>query len=186
MRVNRNLVISLLTLGLLGLVGAEPATAPTTGPSESGIAHTPPAALAALKPLIGRWHINANWSDGSPLDARSEVEWTLDHRFIHEKTFVKLPDGGEYQRYETMYGANANGGIVVTSFVYDGQNRTVTMKMEGGALVGSWDSKEGDATAHIEQRVEFIDNDTMHWQVWLGKGDSKQQIMDGNWKRVVG
>src|SRR4051794_29993214 len=82
---------------------------------------TKPSALEAVAPYVGgEWRIKATWAGGNALDARATYDWGLAKKFIVAKTFVKTEDGGEYQRYETIF-ANEDGKLVMYSFTFDGE-----------------------------------------------------------------
>jgi hypothetical protein len=59
--------------------------------------------LAPLERFLGQWVINAHWSNGEELHARTTYEWGIGKKFITAKTFVKNGDK-EYQRYEGVLG----------------------------------------------------------------------------------
>src|SRR3954465_4723342 len=94
------ILIGVLALGWTTLFAADEAPA------------TQPSAVRHVEPYIGQWHIAAKWSDGNPLDARASYEWGLNKKFAVAKTFVKQPDGSEYQRYETIFG-DEDGKLVM-------------------------------------------------------------------------
>jgi hypothetical protein len=153
-------------------------------PAQPGPA-TRPSALDVLRPYIGKWQIKATWagSDAS-LDARSTYEWGLNNKFIVAKTFVKLPDGREYQRYESVF-AEKDGLVVCHGFTYSGEVDVRTFQREGNKLSTEWTTAGADGMGKFRQSVELIDNDHIHWLVWRERDGNWEKVMDGKWERVT-
>lgn len=142
-------------------------------------------ALQVLAPYVGgEWRIKANWSDGSPLEAREIFEWGVGKRFVNCKTFVSKSGGGEYQRYETIFGVGQSGKIVCYSFVYDGQVHVTDFTVEGKKLTGERPMKGADGSeGTLRQSVEQIEPNKFRWIVAFVKDGNVNPMMDGVWVR---
>jgi hypothetical protein len=144
-----------------------------------------PDPLQVLAPYVGgEWKINAKWSDGSPLEAREIFEWGVGRRFVTCKTFVSKLGGGEYQRYETIFGVGEGGKIVAHGFVYDGQVQVTEFKLDGKKLTGERPMKASDGgDGTLRQSVEQIEPNKFRWIVAFVKDGKVSPMMDGVWVR---
>jgi len=81
--------------------------------------------LSALSGYIGNWEIDTEWSDGSRLWGRNEFTVGLAGQFINIDTYARDGDGDKYQRYFSVYSADAETGeLTAYGFNFDG---TVTI-----------------------------------------------------------
>jgi hypothetical protein len=144
---------------------------------------TKPSALDVFKPYIGQWKINATWSGGSPLEARATYDWGLNKRFVVAKTFVKTPDGREYQRYESIF-AEKDGQLLCYGFVYSGDADVRQWNTTGARLWNEWTMDGADGTGKFRQSVELVDGH-IHWLVERQRDGQWEQLMDGKWERMT-
>src|ERR1700687_1194632 len=100
MRKSCMLVIALFTFLMLGPLAAP--FAANDKPAGKGEEKK----LAPLDRMLGEWEINARWTSGEELHARNVIDWGISKKFITAKTFVKNPDGTEYQRYDAVFGSH--------------------------------------------------------------------------------
>ncbi|HEY7087323.1 MAG TPA: hypothetical protein VH518_04490 [Tepidisphaeraceae bacterium] len=179
MRIALSLIVSVM-LTLAGRAfgdeqnpAATPA-APTTRPS----------ALSAVAPFVGgEWRIKATWAGGNPLEARAIYDWGLNKKFVVAKTFVKLPEGGEYQRYETIFGDD-KGQLMSYGFTFNGEVHVLPMAVDGRTISDEWTVDGENGSVRIKQRIELLDDNHFHWQVWsAAAGADWKPMMDGTWVR---
>jgi hypothetical protein len=165
---------------------ASAAPAAAAASAADGAASATPGALQPLLPFLGaEWRIKATWSNGTPLEARSTYEWGLAKKFIVARTYVKRPDGTEYQRYESLY-ADKDGELVMYGFTYAGTVNVSTMLVDGKTFGNIWTAKNADGKdTKFKQTVELVDNNHFRWQVWHEKDGQWSQMMDGTWERVA-
>jgi hypothetical protein len=180
--MNRPLLLAgfatLLACFATAVARAEPAAAPpTTAPSADA------DASAVIEPIVpylgGEWRIKATWAGGNALEAREVFEWGVGKKFISCKTFVSQPEGGEYQRYETIFGAR-DGKLTAWGFVFDGHTDVTEFHVNGKNLSSTKPMAEGGT---LHQSIELVEPNKFHWVVSVEKDGKNQQVMDGYWIR---
>lgn len=145
--------------------------------------------LAVLKPFLGTWEVNGQWSSGTKLWARNIYRVGLNGRFVESSTFAKDGDGDVYERYRTVFAWDKkNDRFITHGFTYNGDVSTVELKTEKtddgrAVLISEWSPDGSDAK--ISQRMEIIDAASYRWQVWSQRTPDaeKQEIMNAVWKR---
>src|SRR5260370_12182788 len=106
-------------VGILAVMGALAISAHVVGADEK--TDTAKDHLAPLERFIGYWVIDAKWSNGEALQARTTYEWGLGKKIVTAKTFVKK-DGSEYQRYEGIMAWNPKKQCLFQiSFAFNGE-----------------------------------------------------------------
>ncbi len=159
------------------------AKAPTTAPTPGATAAANDAALAAVAPYVGEWRIKAKWAAGNDLEGREVFAWGVGKKFVHCKTFVTKPDGGEYQRYETIFGAK-DGKLIAWAFTFDGKAEVDEFKIDGKRLYTSKPMTAQDGgTGTLHQSMELVEPNKFRWLVSFEKDGKTQQLMDGVWVR---
>ena len=148
----------------------------------------PPAVegpLSAVAPFVGgEWHIDGKWVNGEALKAREVFAWGLGNKFIEVRTFVSRNDGsGEYERYRGIF-AVKDGKLVSYNFAFDGGNTLDDVTVEGKVLKIRRAVTNVDVPTVIWQEIELLSADKLRWRVWLEREGRKDQIMDGEWKRL--
>jgi hypothetical protein len=143
---------------------------------------TRPSALDALKPYIGQWKIYAAWTGGAPLEARATYDWGLNRKFIIARTFVKMPDGREHQRYESVF-ADKDGQLMCHGFVYTGESDIRPWHLKDRKLWNEWTTNGADGTGKFRQSIELVD-DQIHWLVEREQDGKWEQLMNGRWERM--
>jgi hypothetical protein len=157
--------------------------APTAHAGELPLDGTP---LSALAGYIGNWEIDTEWSDGSRLWGRNEFTVGLAGQFINIDTYARDGDGDKYQRYFSVYSADAETGeLTAYGFNFDGTVTIVddielTGDVADATLTTRWSAGDSD----IRQTIQLVSKDEYTWKVWSGSGDEWELIMDGTWKRV--
>ena len=142
--------------------------------------------LWALAGYLGNWEIDTEWSDGSRLWGRNEFTLGLAGQFINIDTYARDGDGDKYQRYFSVYSADAETGeLTAYGFNFDGTVTIVddielTGSVTDATLTTRWSAGDSD----IRQSIQLISKDEYTWKVWSGSGDEWELIMDGTWKRV--
>ena len=158
--------------------------APAAAPASDATAAANEAALAAVAPYIGEWRIKAKWAAGNDLEGREVFTWGVGKKFVHCKTFVNKPDGGgEYQRYETIFGAK-DGKLMAWAFTFDGKADLDEFKIDGKRLYTSKPMAAQDGgTGTLHQSIELVDPNKFRWLVSFEKDGKTQPLMDGMWIR---
>ncbi len=159
------------------------AQAPTARAGEVPLDGAP---LSALAGYIGNWEIDTEWSDGSRLWGRNEFTVGLAGQFINIDTYARDGDGDKYQRYFSVYSADAETGeLTAYGFNFDG---TVTIvddiELSGDVANATLTTRWNAGDSGIRQTIQLISKDEYTWKVWSGSGDEWELIMDGTWKRV--
>jgi len=140
--------------------------------------------LAPLERFVGHWVIDAKWSSGDALHARTTYEWGLGKKIVTAKTFVKKDDS-EYQRYEAIMAWNPKKECLFQiSFAFNGEmTEALIESKDRDTLNIGWNPyREGDA-GPVRQTIKFKDDDHFVWTVWIKNGKEWQQIMEGTWQR---
>lgn len=156
---------------------------PTARAGEVPLDGTP---LWALAGYLGNWEIDTEWSDGSRLWGRNEFTVGLAGQFINIDTYARDGDGDKYQRYFSVYSADAETGeLTAYGFNFDGTVTIVddielTGSVTDATLTTRWSAGDSD----IRQTIQLVSKDEYTWKVWSGSGDEWELIMDGTWKRV--
>lgn len=151
----------------------QPATAPAK-----------PSAIDLLKPYVGReYRIDAEWAGGGgKLIARQAWEWGLAKRFIVCKVYIAMPDGSEFQRYETIF-ADDNGKLAGHNLDFQGKVRTTHYDLAGNQMTDLWTVKgPGGKDIEFKQIITLTDADSYRWQVWNKASGDWTPMMDGVWK----
>ena len=171
-----------LMAGLIVIILCLP-KAPIAQAGEVPLDGTP---LWALAGYIGNWEIDTEWSDGSRLWGRNEFTVGLGGQFINIDTYARDGDGDKYQRYFSVYSANAEtGALTAYGFNFDGTVTIVddielTGDVGDATLTTRWSAGDAD----IRQSIQLISKNEYTWRVWSGNDDEWELIMDGTWKRV--
>jgi hypothetical protein len=164
---------------LLTLVSAGPTTAPIADAARDE------KLLAAVGNLVGEWTIDTKWAAGNWLHARGVYDWGVGKKFVTVKTFVRKDDGGEYQRYETVFGVE-DGKLTAWQFVVDGHAQKLVFDVDtaGKKFSNSHevDQPEGKK-AILHQSLELVEPHKMHWVVSIEQNGKNQPVMDGFWER---
>jgi hypothetical protein len=149
-------------------------------------ADKPPAEskMAPLERFAGEWEIDSKWSDGTPLKARSEIEWGLNKKILKAKTFVKDGDK-EYQRYESVFAWHPEKKqLYQISFAYDGSIGETLIEDKGDdTLHIGYEAFDPKKPSTVRQIIKFLDKDHYQWKVSIKDGDGWKEIMDSTWKR---
>ncbi len=162
----------------LSIARAEPAAAPPSTAPSGGAADA--SVIEPIVPYVGgEWRIKATWAGGDALEAREVFEWGVGKKFISCKTFVSKPDGGEYQRYETIFGAK-DGKFTAWGFVFDGHTDVTEFHVDGKKLSSTKPMAEGGT---LHQSIELVDPNKFHWVVEVEKDGKTERVMDGYWVR---
>jgi hypothetical protein len=141
--------------------------------------------LEPIASLIGNWTIDTKWSDGNPLRATKTFEWGPGKKFVVARTTVLKADGSvDYERYYTLYGVE-DGKLMQFNFVYDGTTDFAPQAIDGKRIGGVRTFKRDGAENKVNQYVELIDPNTLHWQVWNDKDGADKPMMSADWKRVA-
>ena len=139
--------------------------------------------LKPMERLIGTWTIDAEWSDGSTLEATNEYRVGVGGMFIEVDTFASDGGGEQYHRYHSVYDYDAEtDGVVAYGFDFMGERATVAIELTDNGLI----TRSERGPMEIYQTIEFTDEDTMHWIVKArpaGSDGDWMPMMDGEWKR---
>jgi hypothetical protein len=141
--------------------------------------------LAPLARFIGEWEVDGKWSDGSILRARSTFAWGVNKKTIVDKTFVKDPSKGEYQRYEgTMAWNPKKKSLFEISFAYNGEMSEVLIEpVDKDTLhFGYLPYNEGEAQP-VRQSIQFKGDDAFVWTVSLKGPDGWSNLIEATWRR---
>jgi hypothetical protein len=141
--------------------------------------------LAPVARFIGEWEVDAKWSDGSPLRARTVYTWGVNKKIIVGKTFVKDPAKGEYQRYEGIIAWQPKKkSLFEISFAYNGEISEVLYDFvdKDTIHVGYRPFHDGDPV-NVRQVLHFAGNDAFEWTVMLKMGDDWTKIIEATWHR---
>lgn len=144
--------------------------------------------LAVLEPLLGEWLIDAEWTWGARLRARSTYSKDVGGRFIKAATYpTEGEDGeeGEYHRYLSFFQA-IDTGIRVHGFVYDGTKAVDELDVISIDPPIFEITREQNDGSELRQRVEMTSPNAYRWQVWNRPGINAgwSVLMDGVWNRV--
>ncbi|MGH7179066.1 MAG: hypothetical protein ACREJC_16935 [Tepidisphaeraceae bacterium] len=175
---NRLIACAVVVSALLLCVAAQPKD--TTAPPVDD-------PLQSVVPYIGgEWRINGAWSDGRAIKARETFEWGVGKKFIVCKTFVAKPDGGEYQRYETIFGAQ-DGKLMVWVFTFDGHTESGPWQIDGKKLFGTRQlhAADGSSGGTVHQSIELVEPNKFRWLVAIEKDGKTDQVIDGVWERTT-
>lgn len=155
------------------LLAEAPATTPTVDRA------------APLASFVGEWTIDAKWAAGEELHARNVYTWGVGEKHLKAQTFVKLPDGKEYQRYDTVMGWNPRLRCYsIYGFGFDGNVTEHRMDVSEDGKV----FKIGFAPLHageespIRQTITLSkDNDSFEWVVEANMQGEWKELMRGTW-----
>jgi hypothetical protein len=140
--------------------------------------------LPVARFIGGQWAIDGRWDSGEELHARSIYEWGLNKKFVKARTFVNNR-GVDYQRYEAIFGFDpAKKSLYEVSFSFDGRMSEYTIEpKDASTLQIGWSPFGNGETPRIRQTIQFQDDNTFTWTVWMkDKGDWKR-LIEGTWRR---
>jgi hypothetical protein len=155
-------------------------------PADSGEVPLDGTPLWQMGMFIGNWEIDTQWSDGTPLWTRNEFTVGIGGQFVEIRTFTRDEKGEVYERYYTIFSADAETGKVTSyGFTYDGTVTVVddvgiTGSVTDAALTSRW----GTGDSQIRQTVQIVSRDAYSWKVWAGSDENWTLIMDGVYDRV--
>lgn len=140
---------------------------------------------APLAPFVGEWTIDAEWAAGDALHARNVYSWGVGNKQLKAQTFIKMPDGKEYQRYDTVMGWHPRlKCYFVYGFGVDGNVTEHRMDVSDDGKV----FKIGFAPLHageespIRQTITLsATNDTYEWVVEANNKGEWKEMMRGTW-----
>ena len=139
--------------------------------------------VAELEPLLGTWEIDAAWSGGQAIWARSSYVPGLGGRSVEGRVLVQDGDGPPYQRYFSVFSHDEERDAWVATTVHrDGRVTQTDFTFEDGVLVTEW--TEGDHA--FRDRSELREDGTMQWTVAVGPAGSGEYrtMMDAAWHRA--
>jgi len=140
--------------------------------------------LAQLERFIGTWEVEARWSSGARMWARTRYEPALDGHFLAARTVVIEENGTLYERYRTMIAHDpAKGVFPLHSFTFTGDYRVLDFRPDGdGRFVVEW-SMGG---SQLKELTALHGDDRMEWKVWSRKSAEAEWdlLLDAEWKKV--
>jgi hypothetical protein len=141
--------------------------------------------LAPLERFLGEWEINGRWTSGDELHARNVIDWGIAKKFITAKTFVKNPDGTEYQRYDAVFAFHPKKKCLYqVSFTYKGDiNETVIETAGEDTLHIGWKPFDANEPSNVRQIIKFVGKDSYVWTVQVKDGDDWKKLIEGAWTR---
>ena len=159
---------------------------PQTSPVRAGEVPLDGTPLWALAGYIGNWEIDTEWADGSRLWGRNEFTVGLAGQFINIDTYAQDGDGEKYQRYFSVYSADAETGeLTAYGFNFDGTVTVVDdIELTGGVADAALTTQWSAGDTRIKQTIKLLSKDAYSWKVWQGSEENWELIMDATWKRV--
>lgn len=141
--------------------------------------------VAPLSPFIGEWTIDAQWDNGTPIQARSVYRWILDGRHVSVQTFIGRRDA-ESQRYESVMTWHPGEACLVTyGFAVDGGVTEYRMDAVSPTVFRiGFDPLHGKDT-RVRQTIEFLDASTFEWTVEMKQEDGWVRLIKAPWKRTA-
>ncbi|MFG0306809.1 MAG: hypothetical protein ACF8Q5_11410 [Phycisphaerales bacterium JB040] len=146
--------------------------------------------VAAMSRFLGEWTIDADWADGSTLQARNVFTVGVNGKFLEAVTYANDNSQGEYARYFTVYAHDAETDrLVGHGFDFAGSYSPVAFELseDGRVLETENPMGEGDSAPTLRQRLTFTSDDAYRWQVWMKPAGAPEFVpmMDGVWNRVI-
>jgi hypothetical protein len=140
-----------------------------------------------LEPFVGEWTIQAKWDSGAELKARNVYAWGLGNKHVTTKTFIQLPDGKEYQRYDTiMSHSDRLGCFTVYGFGYDGAvtEHRMDVSEDGRVFKIGFEPLHAGEPSPIRQTITLAeDRKSFEWVVEANAKGEWKQMMRGTWVR---
>jgi hypothetical protein len=171
----RNAGVVLAALAVLAVAGRSPAE-DNSAPAEDR--------LVPLERFVGEWVVDAKWSSGESLHARSVYQWGLGKKILKAQTFVGEGDK-EYQRYEGVMAWHPDKKCLYEiSFAFDGALSEYLIEAEGKDTfhIGRVPVNP-DKPGKVRQVLKFLDKDHFQWVVSVKDGEDWKQLIDATWKR---